>query len=131
MFHQYMYEIYNTYRQYEIRHIPDLNPLTTNYFRWKSHIPSSHIITVMPISYNNHLNSSSCSDDNSSDGEIDESRIDYSTLSNVDPDSNFMNNDTPLNCNYYTESEFNNSFTTSKYLFDISCQYSQSPTQSM
>ena len=113
IFDQYMYTIYNTYRQYENRHIPDLNPLTTNYFRWKSHIPSSHIITVMPISYDNHLNSSLCSDDNSSDGEIDESRIDYSTLSNVDPDLNFMQNDKLLNCNYYTESEFNNSFTTS------------------
>ena len=94
----------------------DLNPLTTNVFRWKSYIPSSNTITVMPILCNNPSNFPlDCDDNNSSDGEIDESRIDYSTLSNVDPDTNFIQNDTPLNCNYYTESEFNATFPPSEH----------------
>ena len=83
-------------------------PLTTNVFHWKSYIPFSSIITVMPISCNNPSNLPLYSDGNtSSDGEIDESRIDYNTLSNVNPDTNFIQNDTPVNCNYFTESEFN------------------------
>ena len=46
-----------------------------------------------------------CDDNNSSNVEIDESRINYSTLYNVDPDTNLIENVTLPNSNYDTESE--------------------------
>ena len=66
----------------------------------------------MPVSFQNNSSSDNIYDnyDNIVYGEKDESSIDYSPLSNVDPDINFTMSNKQLDCKYYTESEFNHTF---------------------
>ena len=66
----------------------------------------------MPVSFQNNSSSDNIYDNynNIVYGEIDESRIDCSPLSNVDPDINFTMRNKQLDCKYYTESEFNHTF---------------------
>ena len=116
--------LYNT--QYEIKRsikpliysqvinprIANVDPLTTDYFRWDRIHPHFTTIRVMPLhSTTNNMNSPTThSESDSSDGELYEEKIDYSTLSNVDPDTNLATNSHQLDCQYYTENTFNTKF---------------------
>ena len=62
-------------------------------------------------------------------GEIDESRIDYSPLTNIDPDINFIMSNKQLDWKYYTESEFNHTFHVLNMFLYVSCKYSEHTTE--
>jgi len=104
--------LYLRLSKYKSLTCPDLDPLTTEHFRWHNLFTHNELnIILMPVSFNiSTYASADLSDSSMSDGEIDEDRNDYSALSNVDPDKNISTNDEKLDCRYYTASEFNKSF---------------------
>ena len=94
-----LHQLYCTYGLIcDIHGKSNIDPLTTDHYR--RHNLNINTYMVMPVSFQNDSSSDNIYNNynNIVYGEIDESRIDYSPLSNVDPDINFTFCNKQLDC---------------------------------
>ena len=101
----------------------DLNPLTTNKYRCINQINQS--IMVYPVSLQNatvinHVDNyysemldmfpNDIIENDTTQGQIDDDKYDYSILGSIDPDTHYFPNQRNLVCKNYTKESFNKSF---------------------
>ena len=116
--------VFSKYDIYKLQLISsNLDPLTTNFFAFKNVM---HVHTVCPVrqQYNFPFRDIANHDLNVADNtqhqvhndnilaahEINEDRIDYSELSNVDPDRNYLTRHSQTMCSYHNDSSFNDAY---------------------
>ena len=118
------FNVFSKYDIYKLQLISsNLDPLTTNFFAFKNVM---HVHTVCPVrqQYNFPFRDIANHDLNVADNtqhqvhndnilaahEINEDRIDYSELSNVDPDRNYLTRHSQTMCSYHNDSSFNDAY---------------------
>ena len=96
-----------------------LNPFYTEHFRWKHlNTVTSNNYVVMPVTNLTQLpfyliddrEIETYNDNLPLGGHIDNDHFDYSSLANVDPDTNYIADTSHISCKICTESEFNREF---------------------
>ena len=128
---------------FQIFNLYDINPLTTNTYKWTFYNRNVIQYTVMPVLTPFSANlpfMNLCDDDinatlaphtnNSNialDNLINDDKIDHTVFADIDPDNNFLSITSLRNSNYFTETQFNKMpYTNSEFsIFNVNIRSSR------